>query len=416
MALNIGAIQQASQLSNSMMLQAQQQQQLTQNSRPPAAGTLIVHDLFEQNQFSNGHSGGLIPSPYQNQVNRNSQHGEIVRHAVEQDGFHGAVVERQLGYNHDYQVSENAETALIHKDMTQQEARGTLDTFMIGQVKGMYDQQANMLNENTAGGARNSAANLSLGISQASITEDLYAKPFSAIQSDDPQVRMKGETMIRNQARAFELDPDKLLSEDPSVHGPERRRLQQGLADRARFIIDEHPVVQGARRRYDQAVSDFEANNNSVVISAGNDGEIKQRLEDMNHGRSIRTGPNFGQNILENDEVTSVGATRWYRNNGELSEQVAGYSSESTGVDIYASGSVGFGNTRENAESWGTSFAAPRVAGTMAELHRKHPEMTSSQIENLMKQQLTHGLNTSGGEVQVLDYNRSFEFLRNGTY
>lgn len=52
----------------------------------------------------------------------------------------------------------------------------------------------------------------------------------------------------------------------------------------------------------------------------------------------------------------------------------------------------------------------------MAELHRRNPHLNSSQIESMMKNQLTRGMNDAHGPMQVLDHQRTAEFLAGATF
>jgi len=379
----------------------------------PPAGSLILHDSFDPG--SPPPELGLMPPPFQSKVTAQSPHGEQVRHAAQADGFSGPGIEHMQMDNPDYHNLDVAEARLTGGPLSKEDARQALNYYMASDASSLLNDQARALNENADQGVTNSVSNLSLGTSKASIVENLYATPFGILKSKDPeQVRM-AENMIKNQATAFELDSSKLLSEDPKVHGPERQLLQQGLIDRTSHVIDTSTTVASARANFDKAVDRFEGQNNSVVIAAGNEGQVRERLEAMNHGLPLKTPADFSKNVLENDAVTSVGATRWREKDGELSESRARYSSNSEGVDIYASGSLGFQDSTK-AETFGTSVAAPRVAAAMTELHKLNPSMSSSQVESLMKQRLTHSLNTGNGDIQVLDYSKNFEFLKNGRY
>ena len=156
--------------------------------------------------------------------------------------------------------------------------------------------------------------------------------------------------------------------------------------------------------RWDDAVEGFEKNNNSVVISAGNEGTVEEDLESSIGNRQLRLPTDFETNVLENDLVTSVGAV-----DGRGTTRSA-YSSESSGVDIYANGSLTLG---EDFEASGTSFSSPRVGVTMAELHRLYPDMTSQQVESLMLSNLTENGRNGDSSIKVLKPDVNFEFLRN---
>ena len=113
--------------------------------------------------------------------------------------------------------------------------------------------------------------------------------------------------------------------------------------------------------------------------------------------------------------MTSVGATETRVVEGRNETVRAAYSSVSGGQDIYADGKVRSADG-QSALGSGTSFAAPKVAVAMARLHRDHPEMSSAQIENLMKTKLTGSFRDGGLELPVLDRDNTLDFLGNSTY
>ena len=108
--------------------------------------------------------------------------------------------------------------------------------------------------------------------------------------------------------------------------------------------------------------------------------------------------------------------TRWYNNGGTLKEYRAKYSSGSEGIDIHASGSLGYKDPNVRDAAPGTSLAAPRVAAAMATVHKLNPSWSSDQVEKFVQQNLTHQLTSDKGELAVLDYNKTFEFLKGNVY
>ena len=390
----------------------QQQEQLRQEqesiAKKPEPGSLIIQD-------------GFRPSPELTAEERaktgtKSPHGDIVAHSATYDGFQGPVVERQLSGSPGYNVKGHELGRLQSGKLDQNQALSAIRGVIEGGAAGVLQQQSVMLDHSTAQGAKNTVTNISQGTSKGRMTEELYFLPDKMLGGGSAQDKAKAKaTMRSNYATAFGLDENKLYSADPKINGPERQKLQQSLADLSSDVIDNSPRIAGAKKQFEASVQRYEAGNNSVVISAGNEGDAKSDLRKSNNGLSINTPADFDANVLQNDQVTSVGATRWFNNDGKLTEKRAGYSSESGGADIYASGSVDF-NGNQQSQTQGTSYAAPRVAATMAQLHKDYPDMSSSQIESLMKQSLTHDLNTSSGSVKVLDYGKSFEYLKNGTF
>jgi len=378
----------------------------------PAPGSLIIHDSFERSNQQDNYSP----------LTKNSEHGEIVRHSAQFDGFQGRVHEREVRTRDDRGIrgiQMNSHRALSTQELTKGQAIQALRDNVGSQTEVLFDTQTRMLNEDSASGARNSVVNISMGTSKARVTERIYTDMLQGLVSKDPAKNRAGNQAMENYARAFDLDTSKLRSTDPEINGPERQKLMQGILDTTSSVFDNSPRIQNARRQFDGAVRRFEAGNNSVVIAAGNEGEVAERLAKLNNGRRLDTPKDFTQNIFENDQVTSVGATQWkYDEQGKLRESTAAYSSGSEGIDIYASGSVGFKDPNKK-EVGGTSFAAPRVAAAMAELHKQNPHMSSAQIEALMKQKLTHklpGLPQDQSDQKVLDFGKSFAFLKRQTF
>ena len=381
----------------------QQQHQLPSGptTAPPAPepGTLYIRDTFEYTKR------GQIP------------HGYQVDYAQNKEGFQGPVVQHPQFTDqwHVDQIGANL-SQLSSGPLNQQQALDAISGYTTNKVEGMLLSQEFYLDYLTNQGAHNSAVNLSSGTTKARMAMELaeLGSPGLGVDKKDRERRTQ---ILNNYAAAYDLDLQKFLNPDPKINGPERQKLHQGLIDTVSDTMDNSPGIASRKQGWSDAVERFEAKNNSVVIAAGNEGEFEERLEERSSGLQLNIPENFTTNIYENEHVTSVGATRWYENeNGDLKEYRAKYSSDSSGIDIYASGSIGLQDP-ERADSWGTSFSAPKVAATMAELHRLYPNLSSAQIEDLMKSNLTHDLNTgSAGTIQVLDYQKNFEFLNNQTF
>jgi hypothetical protein len=342
-------------------------------------------------------------------------HGEIGVRAARHSGFRGRVVQNHTEGPTPSDRQLRASSQLRFDELQGEEARTALTHILEEDTAGMYRQQVPLLDKMTQVGTRNSAANISWGSSPAGATQGLYGLAAAAWEGDTPEHREQARVPLGNMSRAFQLEPGKLLDSDPAVHAPERQKLQQSLADFSHDLMENSPVVGQARERYEQAVSDFESGHNSVVVSAGNDGLALERLAARNHGLTIEPPKDFFKSILDTQEVTSVGATRFFTNGSKLEERKAGYSNPHAQVDIYASGSVGLQNPNK-VDNYGTSFSAPRVGATMAELHAQNPHLSSSQVETLMKNSLTHELDANAGPVQVLSYDKNYELLKTGTF
>lgn len=173
------------------------------------------------------------------------------------------------------------------------------------------------------------------------------------------------------------------------------------------------PEVAEARQKYEQSINSLQAQNNSVVVSAGNDQQIAAEWTREAQGIAPVLAPESNRNVLVNSAVTTVGATQWLQGSQGLRERVAPYSNLDPETDVYASGAVGNGVDVNRKHVAGTSYAAPRVAAALATLHGTHPGATTGQMRNLMQNRLTHTL--SGGEP-VLNFESAEAYMRNGTF
>jgi hypothetical protein len=361
---------------------------------PP--GSLIIADVF-------------TPSHPQDKLS----HGEMVSLAATGNGFRGPVltisdsVDMKLAM-----ATGNAEQGFFNPKATPEETRANVATVATNDAVGLLKDQSRMIDSATASGAKNSVLNMSSGGSVASTTAEIYWTAANAWDANvKPERRESGLTVTKNLAAAYGLSVDKLTSSDPKIAGPERARLQSSLMNGINGALETDPKVAKARTQYSTAVHRFEANRNSVVIASGNEGDVLPEMRKNAHGYEAKNVPaNFATNYLAVPEATVVGATRWTKGQKGPQEHLATYSNENSGVDIHASGSLSTDGD-QTADAQGTSFASPRVAATMATLHRLNPRMSSSQIEHLMSQSLTHQLDNGNGSVGVLDYQKSSDLM-----
>ena len=363
------------------------------------AGTLYIHDHFAPRDTFSASTPTANP------------HGIQVARTARRQGLQNPIVGTEAVNSPRQTAAKGFLNLLSQGPSAPEQTKSDIREYAENASAGLLDNQSSRLEGLTQRGVRNSAINFSSGESRASTTSELYN---AAAGSWNPKVkdekRLAAEGVLNNYVEAFKLDKAKLTSSDPRISSPERLRLQQHLAKIVDATYNTSPMLAESRRRYDTAVDRFEAGRNSVVVSAGNEFGYLDNMAADAGGQRIRVGENFTHNVLENDAVTSVGATRWYKNGNDLKEVRAGYSSRGNGVDIYASGSLGAQN-HQQASALGTSISAPRVAATMAELHRRYPQLSSSQVENMMKNQLTRSMSDSHGQMQVLDHQRTADFL-----
>ena len=365
---------------------ARAQQPLPQVPNQPPAGSLVLVDAFQDT--------------YQE-----AAHGNTAAFAARQHGFRGNIYAEDIGPDQitGPRESQNARAWLSMAPQDPAMTRQAVQDLSRLSHRELLEDVTGDLNKIRERGLHDSAVNVSYGSTPQRVAEGIYRDVRLGSQPFSPTHQFS-----QNILNAYGVDAAKFNSSDPAVSGPERARLQQSLLQAAEAGVHSPDVVQ-AQQNYDQAVRSLESGNNSVVVSAGNQQEILGRLAADAGGRTPVVGAGSNHNVLANSQVTTVGATRWFENG---TERIAGYSNRDPEVDIYASGSVGNGRDQNRRNATGTSFAAPRVAAAMATLHGTHPGMTSSQVENLMRNRLTHPL----ADVSVLDYQRSEEYMRRGTF
>lgn len=330
-------------------------------------GTLIVSDFFDERTG---------PS-----------HGAIVENSSREVGFKNKIQRNEAPTNKAGEAVNRYFSRLDNRQFSAAELRDFTRDYVVNRQSSNLQSATDELNGLTEAGLKGTALNLSRGSGKAQIMDDLYERLRLGWDSTaHPQSVQVGERRVRKLAPALGVDAEAVLADK----GDARARLQKsllGLIDEG--TADEKVVI--ARSAYDKAVNDFEANGNSVVVAAANSGKVLRTMERDAPG--VTVAPDFFKNVLANDQVTTVGATRM----SGTSKSIADYTNPDPGIDIYANGTYG--------DSEGTSFATPRVASVMAELHRRNPNASSAEVEAMMKQQLAGTLGDFGSwtKAPVLD-------------
>lgn len=356
----------------------QQKLGLTPRQALKPSGSLIVVDQFMPQSYP----GMPVEIP----------HGALVRQSALDTGFRGNLVNSptDMAFTPQPLVKRQHELMLelAEPNLSPERTRALLaEQAEVGHLA-LLHKTTERLEGLTEAGVRNSAVNFSQGASKASAVQSAYVNAISGRQSD-------------NITRALGVDPDKMFSQDPKVSVPERLRLQQGLTDLISKSLDESARLKESQAKYQRAVQNFEKQHNSVVVSAGNEGDVANQLVDITEGQRIRLPQNWQNNVLVTPEVTSVGALKGNR--------ISSYSNRDSEVDLYANGDVTLPGQQEVSE--GTSFAAPRVAAGMAALHGKYPQLSSAEVEARLKSQLT-----KGGSVASLDEEKTRQFLQSQSF
>lgn len=357
------------------------------NQPPP--GSLVMIDNFEQSHQDAGH-------------------GNVGAFAARQHGFRGNIYAEKAGPDVLTQKPDTMATReSLNEPQTPEYTRRALQDFSRQNHRDLLQGLAGDMDKLQGLGLKDSAVNISMGTSPLRMANQILGEVREGTNPASDNFQFS-----QNVLKAYNIDVAKLSSPDPKVSGPERNRLQQSLLTATQAGADSPEVAQ-ARSQYDQAVTKLQAQNNSVVVSAGNDQQITSDWTQEAQGIAPQVGPQANRNVLVNSAVTTVGATQWLRGSQGLSERVAPYSNQDPEVDILASGAVGNGFDVNQKNVAGTSYAAPRVAAALATLHGTHPGATAGQMRNLMQNRLTHSL--SGGE-SVLNFGKAEEYMRLGRF
>lgn len=365
------------------------------------AGSLVVVDQFNAPMPGFGIGGYAGPIKM--------AHGHLVSESAKGEGFQGNVIPSE--HSSKYRPQQwDIDKSLNEPNLPREEFLRRLDMAVTLDGIGLVDAMTERLEGLKEAGMHHSAVNLSYGMSQAAVLQERYLDAATAWRGWNP-VSDFNKPLLDNYARAFDLDSAKLSSQDPAVNGPERLKFQQALADQIGSTMDNSETLKESKSLFATAVRNLEANHNSVVVSASNAGQVLERLaQDASSDQPIRVGRNFHDNVLATPETTVVGSTA----GSGKDEKVAVYSSNYEEVDIYANGVAPLPSSsdqKENAQ--GTSFAAPKVAQAMAQLHQLYPDKTSAEIEDMLKEQLSHQLLSYDGNVErpVLNDHADFGML-----
>ena len=350
------AIEQSTEIQNPGEIDLAQQQQIQ-------PGTLIVNDFFDNRT--------------------GTSHGEIVEKSSRELGFQNSIVKRQAQQNASTRIAERYYSRLDARQFSPDEMKEFTYDYMLHRQVGSLDSVSDELDALNKVGTKNSVLNLSRGWGKAQIMESIYDRTRIAWdQSAHPQARTVGERRLNKLAPAFGLKAQDIIDNV----GDSRAKYQQGLLS----LLDEagqDERLAVAQKRYDEALSRFESNHNSVVVAAANSGRVLSTM--ALDAPTPELAPDFFRNRLANDEVTTVGATRASGNK----EQVADYTNQDPGIDFYADGQID--------DAWGTSFATPRTGAVMAQLHKENPEATSAEVEAMLSRDFSHELTDYGPWVKA---------------
>ncbi len=321
-------------------------------------------------------------------------HGRVVVEAARDLDFGGEIVERQAPRTREMVLADRFFSRLDQRHFPPDEMRQFLYDYalnrQVGELKSATEELVALSQ------TENSVLNLSRGWGQAQVVEAVYTRLRLAWDvSAYPQDRIVAQRRLGKIGPALGVDVDRILDGSRA----ERGRLQQELIDLVAATAADSKLT-AAQHQYDLAVSSFEALDNSVVVAAANSGTILEVM--AQDADPPRVPPEFFRNRLVNDKTTAVGATR--ARGGH--EEVADYTNPDPNIDLYADGDVG--------QAWGTSFATPRIAALMADLHRRHPQAGSAEVEFMVGQTFSSTLPGYGHhpEAPALEEDLAREWLR----
>lgn len=327
-------------------------------------------------------------------------HGVMVTNVAEQLDGEGATIAQELTSEFSsglYRGRRDFVAKMLHTEgLNPDEAFEAVDTFTQQRAVAFYELTGKEVELATASELKNSTLNASFSVRKSTLAENLYGEASMAwrVEKNDDY-----KNLVNNYASAYDLDSSKILNEDPAVHRPERQKLQQAIIDHVSDVVDNDPKVESARNDFRETVREFEAGNNSMVVSAGNEGSTDDNLSARNGGLSLDFPEDFETSLLAVPEVTTVGATKIV--GGEAVP--AQYGSRGPAIDVYADGDYQSPDP-EQPRSNGTSFSAPRTSKAMRELHCENPLLSSSQVESLMLHSLTTPLELEDGtSIPVLN-------------
>lgn len=331
-------------------------------------------------------------------------HGNMVVEAARQAGFSGPIDTVNInGRAADGQAIVAAQERMNAPGATPQQFLEAVDSYAVNKQVGFYHATTDAVRDLAASGARDGALNISRNQSKAELTRDTW----NFLTKTDDQGNMVNGQALNNAIDAFGIDRDRIASDDARVAGPETRLLQQRLADRIGGAVNSSPDVKQARGEFRQALGDLRRQNVSVVVSSGNQGQVKQDLLGSAFqgaapkGAQLLTGRSFYDNPLSGPGVTTVGAAGFANGKAEVMAD----SSPSKNVSVFADGNV---RAADGKTEHGTSFSAPVVAAALAKQHGM-ASMSPHQARDQVMQSQAH--REGGVPAPVIDPDKLRGFL-----
>lgn len=331
----------------------------TESSSSKEEGALIIIDAFHSEEA----------------------HGYAVEGAAREMGATGPVhrynqlqvVDGRVTMPHVEALLELRES-MTSEPLSKEKASGVLGKFLDDAVSGNLNLATNLLNKVTDEGFQNSAVNFSQGMDPITYLK-VIKSPLGSKDLSDQQKQIYFHNL--NSA----VSPSGISQASP-------QQFDALLLDRIKETIKESPTIDAAREDWRAQVTEFESDNNSVVVAAGNSGQEMRQLAEM--GNDLDGSEDV--NIFAIDEVTAVAASATTESGGIVIGAPSSFGPE---VDFIASGFYG--------EQYGSSFAAPKVANTLRAVHLALPEISSEEAEDVAKRELGQVGIVRDHEVGILD-------------
>lgn len=371
-----------------------------------APGTLVVVDSFHQVPSLG------VPGMF-GVVEWAASHGRLVCDTALDSGFRGPVVEVEASDTFSGADRELLGRAAVASWRWKQaadpaEIRAALTEWTAADRASLLRSRREHLDMLREGGLEHSVVNLSSGCNAAAHMGALLDE-ILPVPGASPMENIGKQHNHEQLVRAMGVDSAVLFGSDAAAARAERTRLFGGLHDLLQ-AADRDPVLQQERAAYESSVQELVERGNSVVVSAGNQGEIAGKLRRITGNSDFDLPASSLHNELSTPLTVTVGATVRF----DLGETVASYSNFSPEVRLHADGVAYGSGGKDGPDRVGTSFATPRVAAVLADLHRHFPALSQRELVEIAEQKLSSRASMNGIPLSILDADRTAGFLLSG--
>ncbi|WP_164018784.1 S8 family serine peptidase [Pyxidicoccus trucidator] len=234
--------------------------------------------------------------------------------------------------------------------------RGPLNQVIEQSVSGFLDSTANAIQSVLSNPGKIRVINQSQGLSEVDMATQVFV-----------------------QARAQPGGLQYLAREMGLPENASNKALLKALVARVDRIFETSPRILQAKARYNTMSDKLERKGILHVVAAGNEGATLKELRKL----GIRGDRDFARSVLFNRNTVVVGAST-----GAQPDGIAGFSTPSPFVTVAIDGTdIRVAGNNRSAD--GTSFAAPQVTATIAEMRRINPRLTNAQVRSLLKRAAT---------------------------